>query len=77
MTQVIRLSYDLDMQTESPSEIIDRLGGTTAVARLCDIKPPSVSEWRKVGIPKSWLKFFQATRPDVFQHIEAEEEKAA
>ena len=29
------------------NKIIDALGGTTAVARLCEIKPPSVAEWRK------------------------------
>lgn len=27
-------------------EAIDLLGGVTAVARLLDIKPPSVHEWR-------------------------------
>lgn len=31
--------------------IIDRLGGTSAVARLCNVKPPSVTDWRKHGVP--------------------------
>ena len=48
------------------SEIIDDLGGTTAVAELCEIKPPIVSEWRKNGIPKAQLKFLELARPDVF-----------
>lgn len=54
------------MQTPNPSEIIDRLGGTTAVARLCEIEPPSVSEWKKRGIPKAQLKYLRLLRPDVF-----------
>jgi len=33
------------------SEIINLLGGTTVIAELLRIKPPSVSEWRVSGIP--------------------------
>ncbi len=46
--------------------IIKRLGGTTAVAKLCKIKPPSVSEWRKNGIPSARRQFLELLRPDVF-----------
>jgi hypothetical protein len=35
------------------SEIIDALGGTTAVANLFGIEPASVSGWRKTGIPQA------------------------
>ncbi len=35
----------------NPNELIDRLGGTTAVARLVGIKPPCVHMWRTRGIP--------------------------
>ena len=48
-----------------PNQIIDALGGTSEVARLCGIKPPSVSEWRRDGIPWPWLLFFSRERPDV------------
>lgn len=51
----------------SPSEIIDALGGTSAVAELCEVKPPSVSEWRTKGIPRARLKFLKLARPEVFQ----------
>ena len=29
--------------------LIDRLGGTNAVAALVGVKPPSVSEWKSAG----------------------------
>ena len=62
----------MDTKTAS-SDVIDRLGGTAAVARMCDIKPPSVSEWRRNGIPKPWLKFLRLARPDVLAEIERAE----
>ncbi len=48
------------------NQIIDSLGGTFAVARLCDVKPPSVSEWRRSGIPAARLQYLRLARPDVF-----------
>lgn len=33
------------------SELIDALGGTSAVARSVKVRPPSVHEWRTRGIP--------------------------
>lgn len=48
------------------SELIDLLGGTAEVARLCEVQPPSVSEWRHKGIPKARLMFLKLARPDVF-----------
>lgn len=37
------------------SEMIDLLGGTTAVARILNVKPPSVHAWRTSGIPDDKL----------------------
>jgi DNA-binding transcriptional regulator YdaS (Cro superfamily) len=37
------------------SRLIELLGGTTEVARLIGIKPPSVSDWKKSGIPEDKL----------------------
>jgi len=61
-------AYEL-IKTETPSasEIIDRIGGTAAVAELCEVKSPSVSEWRHKGIPKARLQFLRLARPDVFR----------
>ena len=68
----MRLTLRMDTKTAS-SDVIDRLGGTAAVARMCDIKPPSVSEWRRNGIPKPWLKFLRLARPDVLAEIDRAE----
>ncbi|MFM0439260.1 hypothetical protein PQQ84_22565 [Paraburkholderia strydomiana] len=50
--------------------VIDRLGGTNAVAELCECRPPSVSQWRTEGIPKYRLQFLRLARPDVFEGLE-------
>jgi hypothetical protein len=55
----------------TPDQIIDALGGTSEVAALCDIKPPSVSEWRKAGIPKAQLKYLRLARPEKFAELDA------
>lgn len=55
---------------EFASTIIDRLGGTTAVATLCEIKPPSVANWRIDGIPKARIMFLRLARPDVFEGLD-------
>jgi len=49
------------------TEIIDALGGTAAVAALCDVKQPSVSQWRTDGIPKARRQFLELLRPDLFK----------
>jgi len=38
------------------------------VARICKVKPPSVSEWRRRGIPDARRQFLELLRPDVFGH---------
>lgn len=49
-----------------PNVVIDRLGGTGAVARICEINPASVSGWRENGIPKSRVQFLRAVYPEAF-----------
>jgi len=51
--------------------IIDALGGTSAVAELCNVRPPSVSDWRRYGIPQARLMYLRLLRPDVFEEIAA------
>ena len=54
------------MEQHEDSKIIDALGGTAEVARLCKIKQPSVSEWRREGIPPARRQFLELLRPEVF-----------
>lgn len=59
------------------SSLIDRLGGTMAVAKMFGIKSPSVSEWRRGGIPKSRLMFLKLARPELFADSPAEDHRHA
>jgi hypothetical protein len=53
------------MTTEKHSELIDALGGTTEVARLCRVTSQAVSKWRREGVPEARLMYLQAIRPEV------------
>jgi hypothetical protein len=57
----------------NPNLIIDALGGTYKTAKLCDVKPGAVSQWRRNGIPKSRLMFLKVVRPDVFAKLAVDE----
>lgn len=47
------------------SQLIDDLGGTSKVAEMFGIEPPSVSEWRKSGIPKARRQTLALMFPDL------------
>lgn len=42
------------------SAIIDLLGGTSKVAKMCEIAPAAVSAWRTRGIPADKFMFLGA-----------------
>ncbi len=46
--------------------LIDRLGGTSKVAEMCEVTTGAVSQWRKNGIPGYRLQYFKAARPELF-----------
>ena len=56
--------------------LLQLLGGTVKVAKMCDVEPAAVSQWRKNGIPREQLLFLGAriekeshglvTRQDLF-----------
>ena len=58
------------------SAIIDLLGGTGKVAKMCDVEPAAVSQWKIRGIPADKYMFLGAkiekeshglvTRQDLF-----------
>lgn len=47
-------------------EIIDALGGTCVVARLCEVSPSAVSQWRKNGIPRFQRRYLALILPEAF-----------
>jgi hypothetical protein len=49
------------------SQLIDTLGGTSAVARLCEVTPQAVHQWRLDGIPKARRMYLEAVRPEHFE----------
>ena len=65
------------MDKHTDSEIIDRLGGTAAVARMCKVRMPSVSEWRLTGIPAARRQYLELLRPDAFRPTSKRKTKAA
>ena len=46
-------------------QIINILGGTSKVARLCGVTPASVSQWRKKGIPEDRMIYLAASLEQV------------
>jgi len=56
--------------------LLQLLGGTGKVAKMCEVEPAAVSQWKKNGIPREQLMFLAAriekeshglvTRQDLF-----------
>lgn len=59
------------------NKLIDALGGTVETAKLCQVVPSAVSQWREKGIPKSRLMFLRLARPEVFEIDAAQTTEAA
>lgn len=51
-------------------QVIDALGGTAEVARLCEVRMPSVSDWKREGIPHARLKYLAEVGKDKLQGID-------
>lgn len=50
----------------SDSDLIDKLGGPAVVARLLEVTPQAVSQWRGKGIPRARMMYLRLVRPDLF-----------
>lgn len=55
------------------TELIQRLGGVTKTAALCEVTAQAVSQWHKNGVPKAQLKFLRLKCPDVFEQVDAKQ----
>lgn len=52
------------------TEIIDNLGGTAEVSRIFNLSMPSVSDWKKTGIPKARMMFLEVAHADALRGID-------
>lgn len=48
-------------------EIITKLGGVYATAKMVGISSPSVTYWKQKGIPPLRLMQLKVLRPDIFE----------
>ena len=49
---------------ESDNQLIDALGGSVAVARMCGVSSQAVSQWRKNGIPRPWKMILETKKSE-------------
>lgn len=47
---------------EAATKIIDRLGGTAKVSRMFGLTMPSVSDWKRDGIPHARMMFLRVAK---------------
>ncbi len=59
------------MQSKDDVFLIEKLGGTAEVARLCRVSSQAVSKWRREGIPSARRMYLLAIRPDLAQELDA------
>ena len=52
------------------TQVIDALGGTAEVARLFDVRMPSVSDWKRDGIPHARMMLLRETRKEQLAGID-------
>lgn len=56
--------------------VIDALGGTSKVAKMRNIKMPSVCSWRVNGIPDVQLEVLRLTNKEVFKALDKDCKKS-
>ena len=39
--------------------VVTELGGTNALASLCGVRPSSVSDWKRTGVPRPWVLYLR------------------
>ena len=52
------------------TQVIDALGGTAKVARLCDLSMSSVSDWKQGGVPPARMQYFKAAHKKMLSGID-------
>lgn len=54
------------------TKIIEALGDTAEVARLFDVRMPSVSAWKKAGIPKARMMYLKVAHASALAGVDVE-----
>lgn len=54
------------------SKLIDMLGGTSRVAKIFNVKMPTVSYWRKNGIPEARMMYLEVKYKSVIKKFREE-----
>ena len=55
---------------KAATQIIDSLGGTAEVSRMFGVRMPSVSDWKKTGIPKARMMFLKVAHKKALSCID-------
>lgn len=50
---------------EIAEAVIEELGGIHALARIFDVAPPSIQDWKKYGIPGWRQEYLKRAYPDL------------
>lgn len=56
--------------------LIEQFDGTSKVAALCEVRPPSITAWRTKGVPHAWNKYFKLLNPKLYRAAERAAAKA-
>jgi len=57
----------MDAKNSHHSALIDKIGGTVIAAKLFEVRPQAISQWRHTGIPRARLLHLRAVRPELFK----------
>ena len=52
------------------TKIIEALGDTAEVARLFDVRMPSVSDWKKHGIPRARMMYLKVAQTQALEGVD-------
>ena len=52
------------------TKIIEALGDTAEVARMFDVRMPSVSDWKKHGIPRARMMYLKVAQTQALEGVD-------
>ena len=61
---------NIERMNHQATEIIEALGGTAEVSRIFSLSMPSVSDWKKTGIPKARMMFLEVAHAEALRGID-------